>query len=245
VNALREALAGSDAPSIDDVREATRRDLEEMVALGSAEVVRSVPTIRAEIAALTQDPELRRSRVMDCSRHPMGDDEVQLDLLMARLHRWGRVFTITDRPISDVDVATRRAGDVPLRVASLPFRCHTFDRVAFVSWDFDDARSGAYRVEDPQAFGALAELFTAYWRRSNLVFGPAPGNDVLAVLRMLDSGRSDEAAAAALGVSLRTYRRRVAELLEVLGVRTRFAAGRVAAERGLMQLAFDELRAAS
>ncbi|MET7696814.1 MULTISPECIES: DNA-binding response regulator [unclassified Streptomyces] len=53
------------------------------------------------------------------------------------------------------------------------------------------------------------------------------------VLRALGSGVTDEAAARDLGMSLRTYRRRVAELLVALNAGSRFQAGVRAGELGL------------
>lgn len=53
------------------------------------------------------------------------------------------------------------------------------------------------------------------------------------VLRALGSGATDEAAARELGMSLRTYRRRVAELLTSLDADSRFQAGVRAGELGL------------
>jgi DNA-binding NarL/FixJ family response regulator len=49
---------------------------------------------------------------------------------------------------------------------------------------------------------------------------------------MLAAGAKDEQIARALGVSLRTVRRRVAALLADLGVRSRFQAGVEAMRRG-------------
>ncbi len=43
--------------------------------------------------------------------------------------------------------------------------------------------------------------------------------------RMLSAGHTDEAASRQLGVSLRTYRRRVAELMAMLDATSRFQAG--------------------
>ncbi len=57
----------------------------------------------------------------------------------------------------------------------------------------------------------------------------APG-----VLDALNEGWTDETAARALGVSLRTYRRRVAELMTALGASSRFQAGARARELGLV-----------
>jgi hypothetical protein len=55
------------------------------------------------------------------------------------------------------------------------------------------------------------------------------------VLRALASGATDETAARELGMSLRTYRRRVAELLVALNAGSRFQAGVRAGELGLIR----------
>jgi DNA-binding NarL/FixJ family response regulator len=54
------------------------------------------------------------------------------------------------------------------------------------------------------------------------------------LLDALASGSEDEAAARALGMSLRTYRRRVAELMAAVGATSRFQAGLRARELGLV-----------
>jgi DNA-binding NarL/FixJ family response regulator len=51
---------------------------------------------------------------------------------------------------------------------------------------------------------------------------------------MLGDGLKDEAAARRLGMSLRTYRRRVAEILTLLDADSRFQAGIRAHEFGLI-----------
>jgi DNA-binding NarL/FixJ family response regulator len=53
------------------------------------------------------------------------------------------------------------------------------------------------------------------------------------ILEALGSGLTDEAAAKRIGVSLRTYRRRVAELMARLEADSRFQAGLRAGELGL------------
>ena len=57
------------------------------------------------------------------------------------------------------------------------------------------------------------------------------------ILRALGAGLTDEAAARRLGTSLRTYRRRVAELMAALEVGSRFQAGMRAGELGLGRVA--------
>ena len=54
------------------------------------------------------------------------------------------------------------------------------------------------------------------------------------VLDLLNSGCKDESAARTLGLSVRTYRRRVAELMAALGAESRFQAGVRARELGLV-----------
>jgi hypothetical protein len=54
------------------------------------------------------------------------------------------------------------------------------------------------------------------------------------VLDLLSAGVKDEAAARKLGLSVRTYRRRVAELMAALGAESRFQAGVRAREVGLV-----------
>lgn len=69
---------------------------------------------------------------------------------------------------------------------------------------------------------ALVSLFDALWQSSVPLPGAAPEDDVLPLLA---AGLTDEAIARRLGVSPRTVQRRVHELTERLGARTRFQAG--------------------
>ena len=55
------------------------------------------------------------------------------------------------------------------------------------------------------------------------------------VLALLIAGVTDEAASRQLAISPRTYARRVAEILSILGAKSRFQAGAVAAERGWLR----------
>jgi len=83
---------------------------------------------------------------------------------------------------------------------------------------------------------ACALLFDAYWERAL----PAPGLDRGVarpdlrrfVVQQLAAGVQDEQIARALGVSLRTVRRRIADMMVELGADSRFQAGVEAARRG-------------
>jgi hypothetical protein len=74
-----------------------------------------------------------------------------------------------------------------------------------------------------------AETLDAYLRRDR----PLIDAGQKAILRSLAEGLTDETAARRMGVSLRTYRRRVAELLDLLESDSRFQAGARAGRLGL------------
>jgi DNA-binding NarL/FixJ family response regulator len=91
----------------------------------------------------------------------------------------------------------------------------------------------------PALVGGVHSLFMAAWE-SGLDLGaylrgevPELAPEAREILRALGTGRTDEAAAQRLGISLRTYRRRVAELMAALEAGSRFQAGVRAGELGL------------
>jgi sugar-specific transcriptional regulator TrmB/DNA-binding CsgD family transcriptional regulator len=86
---------------------------------------------------------------------------------------------------------------------------------------------------------ALGTLFDLAWQDAYPVqAAPAPdpstglSNSERCLLRLLGKGMTDASAARQLGVSLRTVRRMMAEIMARLGARSRFEAGIRAAERG-------------
>ncbi len=91
-------------------------------------------------------------------------------------------------------------------------------------------------VRQPAIVGALTLLFEAYWEQASALPDldlRRPRIDIRGnLLRQLAAGAKDEQIARTLGLSLRTVRRRVAELLIELGVDTRFQAGVEAVRRG-------------
>ncbi|MGG5257723.1 helix-turn-helix transcriptional regulator [Phycicoccus avicenniae] len=100
--------------------------------------------------------------------------------------------------------------------------------VALGAWD--DLDGGYVLLRDP----LVVRLYTAYfdlaWRHAMPVPGPGEDGDPRLV-ELLELGLKDEAIARHLGVSLRTVRRRVARLMTVNGVDTRFQLGWVLASR--------------
>ncbi|MGW2380178.1 DNA-binding response regulator [Streptomyces sp. NPDC001658] len=99
-------------------------------------------------------------------------------------------------------------------------------------------RTYTMSAEPALVSGAYA-LFEAAWETATDLAAffaadrPLIGARAREVLYALGSGVTDVVAARELGVSLRTYRRRVAELLVTLGAESRFQAGVRAGELGL------------
>ena len=91
-------------------------------------------------------------------------------------------------------------------------------------------------VRQPALVESLTLLFELMWDRAapvpDLDLGEARPDLRRFLLQQLASGANDEQIARALGISLRTVRRRVASLLIELGVDNRFQAGVEAVRRG-------------
>ena len=91
----------------------------------------------------------------------------------------------------------------------------------------------------PDVVAGVVSLFEAAWRgATELAVYDAQTTELreLAprVLELLGTGCKDETAARSLGLGVRTYRRRVAELMAALGADSRFQAGVRARELGLV-----------
>jgi DNA-binding NarL/FixJ family response regulator len=90
-------------------------------------------------------------------------------------------------------------------------------------------------IHSSSVASALRSLFEELWERSVPLHedkGSELADDNKEILRMLAAGMKDEAIARRLGLSLRTVRRRVADLMAELNASTRFVAGVEAVRRG-------------
>jgi DNA-binding CsgD family transcriptional regulator len=112
------------------------------------------------------------------------------------------------------------------------------DEVALVaSSPAHGAFDGRILVRAPALVSLVTELFERYWENAVPLRSTTVGvgrNERLEILEGLTLGSTDEAMARQLGVSLRTVRRRVADLMAELGATTRFQAGMQAVRRGLV-----------
>ncbi len=122
----------------------------------------------------------------------------------------------------------------------LPQRLVIVDRSqALVPIDPADTRKGALHVTEPGLVAALTELFEQAWSTA-IPLGATRAQDPATgltetereLLRLLGSGRTDEAAGQRLGLSTRTVSRHMASIMERLGASSRFEAGIRAAQKG-------------
>ncbi|MFJ3793057.1 LuxR C-terminal-related transcriptional regulator [Kitasatospora sp. NPDC090091] len=113
-------------------------------------------------------------------------------------------------------------------------------RGALVRSGAEHSGGNAVTVNDPAVVRALDLMFASAWTRArplvdHLGLSPRLVKDpARRILEMLSEGHTDEAAAQELNVSLRTYRRHVAEIMRELGANSRFQAGVRAVELGLL-----------
>lgn len=139
------------------------------------------------------------------------------------------------------DVLRRRPG-LQLRLSRSPVRGALLvdGEVALVRCASGTAGPAAAVIRSPILVSALEALFVGAWAHAAPVGGrPRPREDVptdlaRGILIQLCAGNTDSHAARRLGISLRTYRRRVASIMQELGAESRFQAGALAVEAGLL-----------
>ncbi|WP_181777579.1 response regulator transcription factor [Amycolatopsis pittospori] len=112
-------------------------------------------------------------------------------------------------------------------------------RLVILAGDLTAGQRGYSVITQPETVQGVISLFETAWRSAtDLAVYDAQVTEIRqlapAVLDLLGRGVKDEAAARALGLGVRTYRRRVAELMSALGAESRFQAGVRARELGLV-----------
>jgi DNA-binding NarL/FixJ family response regulator len=115
-----------------------------------------------------------------------------------------------------------------------------FDRTVFVTpIDAEDSNRGAVVVSQPRQVANMVNLFERVWRQATPVGAADPAaragglstteKQVLAILCQADK---DELGAREMGVSVRTFRKHVADVMLKLGADNRFQTALLAKERG-------------
>ena len=152
-------------------------------------------------------------------------------------HERRRDHAATRRSVEQLEPLGAEYRTLPL----VPFRLVVFDRsLAVVSRGRDDDDRAALVVRSPDLAAAFARVFDAAWDFA-APFSADPVDPEAhlsavqrSVLAGLASGLTDDALAVRLGMSVRTCRRHIAALFELLGAESRFQAGVLAAQRGLL-----------
>jgi hypothetical protein len=99
----------------------------------------------------------------------------------------------------------------------------------------EDRGFGALLIHPSGLLDLVSSIFEDYWRAATefLPIAAPPTTDDIDhdLLHLLLMGVTDAAAAAQLGISLRTVQRRIAELMDTAGVTTRMQLGAEAVRR--------------
>lgn len=134
--------------------------------------------------------------------------------------------------------ARARSGEQVRVVASMTTRIAVFgDTAALIPDRWGESTARRLVVREHSLVGALTALFDQTWERAMTVPGLSgggedPTGERRLLLLQLTRGAKDEQIARALGISLRTVRRRVADIMAELGADSRFQAGVEAVRRG-------------
>ncbi|HYQ65647.1 DNA-binding response regulator [Actinophytocola sp.] len=136
-------------------------------------------------------------------------------------------------------VSRRRAAEIRITTDDLNETIIIDRRFAILAGDLRDGQRSYGVVTAPAVVQNVLSLFDAAWRSAtDLAVYDARYAELRSlaprVLELLASGCKDETAARTLGLGVRTYRRRVAELMTALGAESRFQAGMRARDLGLL-----------
>ena len=119
---------------------------------------------------------------------------------------------------------------------TVPTRMIVFGtEAAIIDVTYDQESETDLVVRSPVLVAALRELFGQVWTHSVAVSkadADSAHDERKRLIELLAFGAKDETVARHLGMSLRTVRRRVADLMDELGATTRFQAGMEAVRRG-------------
>ena len=128
------------------------------------------------------------------------------------------------------------AGETSRVHPQVPMKLAVFDRTAaLLPLSVDQLVDSALVVHPCALLDALIEMFSLLWDQAVPVVTAKLDPLDARLMTLLAAGFKDDAIARQLALSSRTVGRRVAELMETLGARTRFQAGVHAQRRRLLE----------
>jgi DNA-binding NarL/FixJ family response regulator len=159
--------------------------------------------------------------------------------VLARGVRWRAVYHPEALQVPDALAEIRSLvaqGEQARMLTDVPFKmCLVDDRVAMVELDPESAAVRSALVYPSALLQALTLVFESCWQRAVPVDAaagrPEISDEDRRLLTLLAAGVKDDAIGRQLGLSVRTMRRRVRRLLDLLDARTRFQAGIEATRR--------------
>jgi sugar-specific transcriptional regulator TrmB len=219
-------------------------------------LVEVIKTPQAARQAFDQMQRAAQSEVVWFVRPPMLvsrlDQPMELEQALQRnaQARGVKYRSIVDEPFLELPGAAQRvkqdmeAGEDVRMVSSLPLKMALADRkVALIPLNPEETESQVLLVRSSALLDALYALFEVLWesatslaasdstrRRSrNAQLAAAVGADDF--LNLMVAGLPDKSIATKLQISSRTLTRRLSDLMELLGAKSRFQAGWIAAQK--------------
>lgn len=200
-------------------------------------------------ALLNAATENCRSEVMTCQpggKRPSSILKQALPRDLALLDRGVRLRTIYqhtaqfDGPTIDYAAAVTAAGS-QIRIASeIPSRMIIFDREIAVL-PHREHPSGAIVIREPSAVLTLCKVFEFIWGAATPYASDCGGDSDgelpdldLKIVQLMADGLTDAAIGARLGMSDRAVRKHASLIYQHLGAKSRFQAGAIAGQRGLV-----------
>ncbi|WP_433435585.1 helix-turn-helix transcriptional regulator [Nonomuraea sp. CA-141351] len=217
--------------------------------LAPEELVEVVQGQAAVVQRFTQLQQIATEELLVLDRPPYAQDPTQQNAAeMDRLAHGLLIRGIYDASALEIPGKLRlaqesaAAGEQARVSPEVPMKLAIADRKTAIlplSTDASAYADSAVIVHSSTLLDALVTLFEVLWRSAlplplkPLAASPSPADlPDPELFALLAAGLKDEAVARQLGVSLRTVHRRVSELMDRLGARTRFQAGLLAARRG-------------
>lgn len=213
-------------------------DIETVTGAEAVQAVIDQLLFRAAESVWSAIPGLRPSPEVLESARPIDEELAQRGLPARSLYQNS---VLGDRPnleyarwLSSLGIEIRSTPVVPIRMLIV-------DRsLAAVLYRQPQLPLEMFVIREPALLIPLIEFFEMSWAAATPISDPEskpaaegiPSPQEAALLRLLAVGSTDEAAAKKLGVSVRTVRRMMADLMERLGASSRFEAGHRATQRG-------------
>ncbi|MDR7189516.1 MULTISPECIES: transcriptional regulator TrmB [Microbacterium] len=219
-----------------------RRSAEQRSVADVVDVVIGDDAVRQRVAQL-QAASVEQVRVLVLHEVALlsGEENIEEDRALARGVRYRVIVenAVLERP-GFLDAAREMAqiGEEIRVLPTLPTRMFIADdQMALVPMhsQAEDQGFGALLIHPSGLLDLVTSIFEEYWRAATefLPIAAVPTADAVDtdLLRLLLLGVTDAAAAAQLGISLRTVQRRVSDLMETAGVTTRMQLGAEAVRR--------------